>query len=173
MREIMITRRKSGDRIVVDVDDEDYEELIKYTWHVAYRYTAIGIAYAYRRTSKEEQAIGYKKAIAMHRQILGVVLKPDIEIDHKNGDTLDNRKENLRIVTRSQNSMNRTKQDNTVSVYKGVSLDARRGKWKAKLNKDGREYWLGYFATQEDAARAYNNKAMELFGDFARLNVVL
>lgn len=98
-------------------------------------------------------------------------------VDHINHDILDNRRENLRLATSSQNSQNKLKtRDNTkYSQFKGVCFYAYDGKklarpWRAYIKINGKRQWLGYFQTEADAALAYNEKAKELFGEFALLN---
>lgn len=91
--------------------------------------------------------------------------------DHINHDTLDNRRDNLRICTVSQNNMNRKKSRKTQSsIYKGVCWYARSRKWIARIKYYETKYHLGYFDSEIEAAKAYNNKARELFGEFAKLN---
>jgi hypothetical protein len=89
-------------------------------------------------------------------------------VDHKNHDTLDNRRCNLRICTRSQNQANALKRPN--SRFKGLKRAGK--KWKAEIQCDKRTYSLGTFDNEIQAALAYNKKAMELFGEFACLNKV-
>ena len=92
-------------------------------------------------------------------------------VDHIDHNTTNDCVNNLRWVTQSENSMNSKKQVRvTHSQYKGVSLDKRRQRWTAQLRKDGCLNNLGLFDSEEDAARAYNVKAIELFGQYAYLN---
>jgi len=104
----------------------------------------------------------------LHNFILNI--KPPIRSDHKNRNSLDCRKENLRICTHAENNYNQGLKQNNTSGYKGVSWD--RGKWTARITKCGKLYLLGAFDNKEEAALAYNKKAIELFGEFAFLNVV-
>lgn len=90
-------------------------------------------------------------------------------IDHINGDSLDNRRSNLRYCTYSQNLMN-THKVRSASGYKGVYRHRKR--WYAHITLNGRRFYLGLFKTPQDAAHAYNAKAKELFGEFACLNPV-
>ena len=106
--------------------------------------------------------------IYMHRLILDVDKK--IYIDHVNRDGLDNRESNLRIATRSQNAMNTNKRNYGSSKYKGVGWSSERGKWRAVICKDGLRKHLGYFSVEEDAASAYDEAAIEWFGEFAAPN---
>ena len=93
------------------------------------------------------------------------------EIDHINHIRDDNRIENLREVTRSQNQFNRIKIYG-LSKYKGVSWDTRSGKWVVQIQKDGKRKNLGYFDSEEKGAEAYNIEAKKLFGKYANLNII-
>lgn len=147
---------------VAIVDDDDYERLSCFKW----------IAWNKPRSSKwyaiASQTAGLKTSAerGMTRMILGV--KKGHYIDHRNGNGLDNRKENLRFATPQQNAWNNRKRKNAASRYKGVSR--KKEKWSAKICIDGKQIYIGTFALEEDAARAYDEKAKGLFGEFARLN---
>jgi len=97
-----------------------------------------------------------------------------MEVDHINGDRLDNRRANLRIVTKQQNRQNIGKQSHRemTSRYKGVVQHPKTLRWRAIVKTGGKQRHLGYFATEHEAALAYNTAARELFGEFARLNEV-
>lgn len=139
------------------IDDDDFDYISQFKWS----YSNIG--YAVR--------VKEKKPILMHRIINNT---PDgMETDHKNQNTLDNRKVNLRTCTSSQNKRNRGRQkNNTTSKYKGVCWDRRRKKWHPQIVSRGKKYYIGRFTCEKQAARAYNKKALELFGEFACLNEV-
>src|SRR5690242_17796567 len=102
----------------------------------------------------------------MHRVIMNA--SADIHVDRINGDGLDNRRENLRLCTRDENMMNRRKNSNNSSGYKGV--DRNKGKWRAYIQVDKKWIHLGYFSTAEQAAHAYDNAAKKYFGEFANTN---
>lgn len=96
-------------------------------------------------------------------------------VDHKNRDKLDNRRTNLRLSTKTDNEGNKIKRrthagKRTHSAYKGVTKS--RDRWRAIITYDKKTYNIGTFATQEEAAEAYNAKALELFGEFATLNSI-
>ena len=92
-------------------------------------------------------------------------------VDHIDGNPSNNCVSNLRWCSASENMMNRQKRKtNGFSRYKGVSFDMRGGKFVANIKKNNRQYHLGYFDNEKDAARAYNRRADEIFGEFARLN---
>lgn len=115
-------------------------------------------------------ALGQRGTIFMHRVILNTPL--GYETDHSNGDGLDNRKENLRIATASQNKWNRNKYKNNTSGYKGVSWEKDRGRWRAYIILKTERIHLGYFNDKHEAARAYNAAAIKYHGEFACLNQV-
>ncbi len=94
---------------------------------------------------------------------------PRHEIDHINGDRGDNRFCNLREATASENRRNMRKRVNNTSGYKGVSLDAERGLWRARITVDGKDKLLGRFRSPERARIAYIFAAWDHFGDFARV----
>lgn len=147
MREIILTKGK-----VAFVDDDDYERLNKFKWCTDGRY-------AIRR---EGARPGY--VLFMHKEVLNTNEK----VDHINEFTYDNRKENLRLATQAQNSMNRGLQVNSTTGYKGVS--ANKGRYQAYIKFQGKKINLGTYDTKEEAARAYDSKALELFGEFAKPN---
>jgi len=94
----------------------------------------------------------------------------DMQVDHINGNPLDNRRENLRICTRAQNTCNRKAVVNSKSGYKGVTKKNSSRKWIPEIRKDGKKLYLGSYNTPEEAAKAYDKAAKEIFGEFAKLN---
>jgi hypothetical protein len=107
------------------------------------------------------------KKVYMHRWLVNP--PEDMTVDHINGDRLDNRRCNLRIATRSQNYCNRAGKVAT-SAYKGVSWHKATKTWRATISADKRQRSLGYFHSEIEAARAYDEAAKSLHGEFARLN---
>lgn len=95
---------------------------------------------------------------------------PENDIDHINHKRTDNRWVNLRVCTRSQNLRNALKRPGCSSKHKGVSWFKGRDKWEAYIDFDGRRKKLGYFDNERDAAVAYNENAIAIFGEFACLN---
>lgn len=92
------------------------------------------------------------------------------QVDHRNGNGLDNQRANLREATRTQNNANARRRKDNTSGFKGVTLDARIGRWSARIHVNKQCRSLGYFATAEEAALAYDIAAFEAFGEFARPN---
>jgi hypothetical protein len=145
------------------VDAKDFERLAGYRW---YAVKAGRRFYAHRKRKSEDER---HRFIKMHRQILEV---PEGKfVDHINHNGLDNRRANLRIVTKEQNNWNKRKKlGNYSSQYKGVSRPKNCGKWRAKISYRGKGIFIGYFDDEESAARAYDEKARELFGEYAMPN---
>ena len=161
MREIKITRG-----FVTIVDDEDYDRLSKYHWC----YHGGGDA---ARGYHENGKVHIEK---MHQAIMGIAPEGYM-IDHINGDKLDNRRCNLRFVTHQQNIFN-SKPKITVkgkrcrSRFKGVTWRGDRGKWRSCITIDRKRHYIGLYDTEEEAAIAYNNAAIMLFGEYAKLNEI-
>ena len=107
----------------------------------------------------------------MHREILGLVPGDKRQGDHISRECLDNQKSNLRIATKSENGAN-LKTNHGSSKYKGVSWDKSRGKWRATIKKYKKQIHIGYFDSGVEAARAYDEAAVEIFGAFARPNLL-
>lgn len=150
------------------VDDEDYDRVMIHKWCV----NKYGNRwYAVRRDGEASKRYGLAKVLLLHRFILDA--KSDEECDHINGDGLDNRKCNLRIVTHQQNLWNQRKRMNTSSKYKGVTWSRKNGKWQAEIASKGIRFFLGLFNSEEEAAKAYDVKAIELHGIYAKTNFML
>lgn len=141
------------------VDEEDLALVKNYRW--------------YPTTSKRSKTYAYvmigRRSIRMHRMIMG---HPVEDVDHINGDSLDNRRANLRTCEPFQNVANRHKlAENKTSKFKGVSLRHHNGgKWTAAITANGKATNLGQFASEVDAARAYDRAAIDAFGEFAATN---
>lgn len=115
---------------------------------------------------------GVQKTLRLGREILAIN-DPKLEVDYINHDTLDHRRENLRIVTRMQSQQNRkVMKTKTSSKYKGVFWLERIKKYTATIRINKKQLHIGCYSNEDDAAKAYNKKATELFGEFAYLNVV-
>lgn len=145
------------------IDDEDYKLVSQYKWHARWdKHTKS--YYAATNVKKED---GGRTTLKMHRLIMNA--EKGKQVDHINHNTLDNRKENLRLCTNSQNQHNQGKRINNTSGLKGISWYKRDEKWRARIELNGRAIHLGYFATKEDAYEAYCKAALELHGEFAKV----
>jgi hypothetical protein len=143
------------------VDDAAYSNLSKYTWRVI-KTSARTPEYAVTKIDG--------KLVYMHRMILG---DGKYVADHINGNGLDNRASNLRKVTPQQNATNsKKKKCGTTSKFKGVGWVKKDSAYQARIRTPNGRISLGYFKNELDAALAYNAKAYELYGDYAKLNEV-
>jgi hypothetical protein len=152
----MTCKIKDGTEFIFD--EEDYQLIKQYTWHKN------NYGYICNKSDKE-------KILQLHRLLLQID-SPKIHIDHISHNPLDNRKCNLRICTPQQNSYNQKKQSGCSSQYKGVYFDKNKQKWCAQISCNLKHIHLGSFTSEADAALAYNEKAIELFGEFANLNII-
>lgn len=107
--------------------------------------------------------------VYMHREILGLT-NSKVEVDHRNGNGVDNRRTNIRQAAHSQNSQNKVKTVECSSRFKGVHWHKRHQKWMAKIKINGRIQHLGYHKTEQEAAAAYDLAAKQEFGEFALTN---
>ena len=144
------------------VDADDYERLSEHKWYAAK--TKGGRFYAARNVVRSAG----RRMVLMHREIMNP--PPGMVCDHKNHNTLDNRKSNLRICTPAQNAYNQLPKANGTSRYKGVHWRKDHQKWQASIFHDGRRIHIGYYDYEADAAIAYDDMAIDLFGEFACLN---
>jgi hypothetical protein len=140
------------------VDDEDFPLLNRYTWRIDPK--------GYVVTSL------YGTTVRIHRFILNP--PKNIQVDHINGDKLNNTKGNLRFATNTENQRNVPKITSkiTSSKYKGVHFRKDNGKWSARIGVCGKRLSLGLHDSESEAAKAYNKAALEYFGEFAKLNEI-
>ncbi|MBE3116907.1 hypothetical protein IMZ68_06850 [Candidatus Bathyarchaeota archaeon] len=140
------------------VDDADFEWLSQWKWCADHQHNSV---YAIRAGS-------YRKIIYMHRLIMDA--KPGQMIDHRNNNGLDNQRGNLRHCTNMQNARNSIKKKKGSSRFKGVCWKKSNRNWTAQIRLRYKSFHIGSFASEIDAARAYDVKAKELFGEFAKTN---
>ena len=107
---------------------------------------------------------------SLHRMILGIPVGAKVHVDHINGNSLDNRKSNLRITDSKHNQWNRKIGKSNKSGYKGVGWHKASGKWRVRLTAHKTEIYGGLFTDIMDAARAYDKLASMHYGEYARLN---
>lgn len=146
------------------IDDQDYDLVMQYKWSA----DAAKFPRVYARTTGGR--------IYLHRLLLGVT-DSKIQVDHKNGNTLDNTRANIRICEKgAQNAINRPKQKNNTTGYKGVFLRKERyykePVYRAAIRVEQKLLHLGHFKEPKDAAKAYNEAAKKYFGEFAYLNPI-
>lgn len=157
MKEIRITKGR-----VALVDDEDFLRVSSFAWQAINN----GDGNWYARRSYPRVYGQPRRTEYLHQFLMpGCVL-----VDHKNGNGLDNQKSNLRAASPSQNNANSRKKRAASSKFKGVSWSVRVGQWAAQLVARKKHYWLGYFESEDAAARAYDSAARQHFGDFANVN---
>jgi hypothetical protein len=158
VKEIKLTQGKFA-----IVDDEDYEELIKYKWYA--HPGKNGTWYAQRDVWYPK--IKKREKIAMHREIMkNHYTKNHNYTDHINHDGLDNRRCNLRVCTNSENMLNQKRLPHPGSIW----WDNTRKKWNGQICVNYKKYSIGRFTKREDAEKAMVMKAKQLFGDFFPLN---
>lgn len=155
MKEIKLTQGK-----VTIVDDDDYDMLMEGTWQAHYEKHRWYVTGRYKG-----------KQYRMHRLIMKET-DPKTVIDHKNGDGLNNQKRNLRRATTSQNISNGRIRQNFTSKYKGVHWDKFNNKWRVQVQSQEGIVRLGRFGNEVHAALAYNDMAVKIQGEFARINLI-
>lgn len=156
MKYVQLTQSK-----MAQVDDEDFERINQWNWNV--QKCKNDKWYAQRSSP---MVLGKRHAILMHREIIHV--PKGMEVDHIDGNGLNNQRYNLRICTTSQNQANTKRHIDNLSGYKGVSKSKK--KWRAQIKINKRTIVIGSFETPEEAARAYDKVSKENFGEFAYLN---
>ena len=140
------------------IDTADYGRVSQYNWCAVQDDRCW-----YANTFKKDGT-----TLSMHRLITNA--PKGIVVDHINHNGTDNRKSNLRLCTNSQNQQNRRPTRGSSSIYKGVHWCNFHKKFRARITHNGERLHLGYFDSEIDAAKAYDKKALELFGEFAYLN---
>jgi len=151
---------KKYSELVALIDDEDFDLINQYHWNLRW-YPSQKTFYALG------YVLGTRSRIRMHRLILSVPFGMDI--DHRDHNGLNNQKSNIRICTRSQNMAN-VRKHKGVSRFKGVSWFKRDKKWQSSIMLNQKSIHLGLFDNEIDAAKIYDGKAIELFGEYANTN---
>lgn len=149
---------KRGNGQFVMVDDQDYEKVSNHKWYLAKN--------GYVHTTYKLD--GKQIHLLIHRLILNLLHVDKRLVDHKNHNKQDNTRDNIRICTNVQNQRNRMCQNGKTSHYKGVTFQYKS--WRSQIESEGIIYKLGSYHNEIDAALAYDQKARELFGEYACLN---
>ena len=159
MKEIKLTKG-----FIALVDDEDFERVNQIKWQTQINKSNI---YAMNRIKREDKTI--KRYL--HRFILKLENTPrGTDVDHINHNGLDNRKENLRTCTQSQNNMNSIPQKNKKSIYKGVYFNRLNNKFITRIYINRKCVYHAFFSSENEAAKAYDIAAKKYYGEFAYLN---
>lgn len=156
-REISLAGRDGAVRGIVKVSAEDFERLDAFRWHLN------GSGYAARSTPRPTRRLIY-----MHREIMGLPPGDKRQVDHINGDRLDNRRDNLRVVTPAENSLNRHHRGGS-SRFRGVCWNRQRGMWRAQVAYLRENYCLGDFADEAEAGRVVVEFLVECDLEVARI----
>jgi len=143
------------------VDDDDFDRLSSVKW-------CYSDGYAVRNVRMPD---GSRETIRMHWEVIG---RPEVgfETDHKNGNGIDNRRENLRNCTHAQNNKNAAMHKNNRSGVKGVCWKKENRKWMASIMSNRKLFYLGLFESKEAAGKAYNDAAVRLHGQYARTSAL-
>ena len=160
MKEIELSQGK-----IALVDDGDYDNLIGYSWF-ARRPPSSKTYYAYSSVKIGKRV----KTLLMHRIILDA--PRGVQVDHRDRNGLNNRRQNIRLCTPSENSCNVGLKENNTSGYKGVSWHKPTKKWGVKIRVCGKRIHLGHFTNKHRAAKIYNEAALKYHGKFACQNAL-
>lgn len=147
----------SGD--VAIVDDSDFEKVGDYAW---YAFRRGFTTYARRVVYDSVHGSGHPLTVLMHRQVMGLTAGDKRVVDHINHNGLDNRRENLRLVSHRENAHNKRSKDSMSSRYIGVCWDKCANLWKSTIYVGNQKRSLGYFKDEDLAAVAYDNALVEM-----------
>jgi hypothetical protein len=148
--------------IAILVDEEDYRVHAKYRWFLdSGGYAAMNIY------PIDDNGNKVHKIVTMHRLIID---PPDgFQVDHRDRNRLNNRRSNLRVATHAQNMLNKSKYKSNTSGITGVKWHKREQKWWSEICFQGKNRWLGYFSSKEEASKAYQQAHKKYFGEFASI----
>ncbi len=154
---------------VAILDASDFELVDQWSWYASVKLDRkTGEIYAVY-AAREIRVDGKRTSLYLHRFLMGVTDR-NVQVDHENHDTLDYRRSNLRIATQTQNMGNTRKTKNNKSGFKGVHWNKQAGKYAVEIGFNYKNIYLGLFVDPVEGAKAYDVKALELFGEFACLN---
>lgn len=166
MQSIPLYGAKASGRVAL-IDDADYDLVTRYRWHLVERMRPSGAMHGPYAQANMQRTDGGWTTKLMHTYITGWS-----HTDHTDGNGLNNQRSNLRPGPPSLNGANQRPRRHGTSKYKGVSWFTRVGKWVAEVRVNGQLRYLGAYTVEADAARAYNVAALEVFGEYARLNEI-
>jgi len=163
---ILLNKSKNRPRYRTVIDEDDYDRVMRMNWAPQFGGLSVyAVTSSLKYIPKQHQLLHRYIIRTQHHEI----------VDHINGDTLDNRKSNLRIVSTAENRQNsrRPTFEGKTSKFKGVSWHPGRERWTSQITCEGITSPLGVFSHEEDAARAYDRAAIDLFGEYARTNATM
>jgi hypothetical protein len=142
------------------IDDDLAPMILARQWHISDRKRGIYFATSIKHPD------GKSRDIKLHRFIMSA--PPDSLVDHRDGNWLDCRRQNLRVCTNAENSRNTPRKKSNTTGYRGVSYAPQSGKYRAGIKINGKQKHLGYFETAETAYMVYQEEAKKQFGEFYR-----
>ena len=167
MKQILVVNRECVEVAKALVDDEDYDRASKVTWHLTQKRNVVAYVYTKLNNGKHSWRGGRKMdQLALQRLVMNA--QEGMVVKFRSNDTLDCRKENLVVVSRSYIGAGRPSWSK--NPYKGISFNRASSKWEACISHEKIRYALGTYETPEAAARAYDRANHELYGDLGFLN---
>jgi len=159
---IFLIESKKYGTFQVKIDTKNWNRVKKYSWHINFNWKTKKIGAVESKESRVEYG---RKQIVIHKLLTDYKMT-----DHIDGDVLNNLETNLRECNHSTNAMNKGKQRNNTSGFKGVYFE--KNKWRAKIEINKKQVHLGYYSDKIEAAKAYNKAALKYHGEFSKINIL-